>query len=84
VKDGAGDGWAGLHDARGTGPRLLFLRVPEPRSVKNRVHLDINVVDREAEAERLIALGAQRLRTMTEGQGWIVMADPEGNEFCIT
>ena len=84
VIDGLADDWAGLHDARGMGPRLLFLRVPESKTVKNRVHLDITSVDREAEAEKLVALGARRLRTVTEeGQGWIVMADPEGNEFCM-
>jgi uncharacterized protein YndB with AHSA1/START domain len=84
VIDGAGESWAGLHDRLGSGPRLLFMRVPESKSVKNRVHLDINTVDREAEAERLVGLGATRLRTVSERKGWIVMADPEGNEFCLT
>jgi predicted enzyme related to lactoylglutathione lyase len=84
VWDGATDDWAGLHDRRGIGPRLLFMRVPESKTVKNRVHLDVSAADREAEAERLTALGGRRLRTVTDqGRGWIVMADPEGNEFCI-
>jgi uncharacterized protein YndB with AHSA1/START domain len=84
VVDGVGEDWAGLHDRRGSGPRLLFMRVPESKSVKNRIHLDIAAVDKEAEAKRLVDLGATRLRTVTEGKGWIVMADPEGNEFCLT
>jgi uncharacterized protein YndB with AHSA1/START domain len=83
VKDASGEGWAGLHDRRGTGARLLFLQVPEPKTVKNRVHLDLYAADKGAEAERLIGLGATRLQTFTEGKGWIVMADPEGNEFCL-
>ena len=81
--DGMGPDWAAMHDPRGIGPRLLFMQVPEPKTVKNRVHLDIRVIDREAEADRLVTLGATRLRTMDKGQSWIVMADPEGNEFCI-
>jgi uncharacterized protein YndB with AHSA1/START domain len=82
---GAGDGWAAVTDPNGVRPRLLFLRVPEGKSVKNRVHLDVNVIgDLEAEEERLIAIGAHRLRSVEEhGERWIVMADPEGNEFCI-
>jgi uncharacterized protein YndB with AHSA1/START domain len=84
VVDGMGQDWAGLHDPRGTGPRLLFMRVPESKVVKNRVHLDIRAVDRDAEVERLTALGARQLRTVSEGTGWTVMADPEGNEFCIS
>ena len=76
------------------GPRIFLQRVPEPKSVKNRVHLDLNVtagmpreeVDEklEAEAKRLEALGATRVRKMAEWSSrWIVMQDPEGNEFCL-
>jgi catechol 2,3-dioxygenase-like lactoylglutathione lyase family enzyme len=62
-----------------------FLRVPEPKQVKNRLHLDLNPTDREQDAElqRLRELGA---RTADIGQGevsWVVLADPEGNEFCL-
>jgi predicted enzyme related to lactoylglutathione lyase len=65
-------------------PKLLFMRVPEPRTVKNRLHLDVGVDDIDAEAARLIALGATRGATHREqGFVWAVMADPEGNEFCI-
>jgi hypothetical protein len=86
-------------DPEGTGPRLFFQRVPEGKIVKNRVHLDLDVgggrgVPLEerrqrviAEAERLAAEGATRLRVLeTEGMDHfgIVMQDPEGNEFCLT
>lgn len=65
------------------GPRLFFQRVPEGKTVKNRVHLDLRCSDIEAEVDRLVALGARVLSTWPDGDG-IVMADPEGNEFCIT
>lgn len=68
------------------GPKLLLQRVPEPKAAKNRMHLDIEVADIEAEASRLEALGATRVQpeTMHEhGTTWVLMNDPEGNEFCI-
>ena len=77
---------AACHDPSGVAPRLLFQQVPEPKSVKNRVHLDLRVGDdrREAEVERLIALGAMRLWDGQQGPNrWVTMADPEGNEFCV-
>ncbi|MHA7306377.1 VOC family protein [Arthrobacter sp. TMN-49] len=65
-------------------PDILFLRVPETKSVKNRLHLDLRPDNQAAEVARLEALGA---RTVDIGQGadvtWVVMADPEGNEFCV-
>ena len=65
-------------------PHLLFNRVPEPKVVKNRLHLDLGTDEVEAEVVRLEALGAQRLRHVAEhGQAWWIMADPEGNEFCV-
>ena len=65
-------------------PTLLFLRVPEPRTVKNRVHLDLMADDREAEVERVIGLGATRGETRAEyGITWTTLHDPEGNELCI-
>ncbi len=70
----------------GGGPRLNFEGVPEPKSVKNRLHLDVNVDDRERHIERLQALGATRLRDVDAEDGsfsWTVMQDPEGNEFCV-
>ncbi len=67
-------------------PDLLLQGVPEPRTGKNRMHLDIMVPDFEAEAVRLEGLGARRLEASPRsefGVSWIVMADPEGNEFCV-
>jgi catechol 2,3-dioxygenase-like lactoylglutathione lyase family enzyme len=84
-------------DPDGAGPRLFFQRVPEPKQAKNRVHLDVRAAPGlvgdermaalEAEAQRLVALGATRLRRHEpapplEG-GHLVMTDPEGNEFCL-
>lgn len=67
-----------------TYPGLIFVPVPEPKSVKNRLHIDLNPHDRDVEVERLIGLGAKRVDV---GQGpevtWVVLADPEGNEFCV-
>ena len=68
-------------DPAGDGPRLFFQRVPEAKSVKNRVHLDITVADLKGEIDRLCGLGASIL---TSGEGHAVMQDPEGNEFCLT
>ena len=68
----------------GVAPDLLFQRVPEAKTVKNRWHLDLRPKDQAAEVARLEALGATRIDV---GQGddvsWVVMADPEGNEFCV-
>jgi predicted enzyme related to lactoylglutathione lyase len=64
-----------------TGPRLAFHRVPEGKTVKNRVHLDLVTPDLADETARLVALGATPLRTFTEGARWTTFADPEGNEF---
>jgi Glyoxalase-like domain len=66
-------------------PTLVFVKVPEGKTVKNRLHLDIRPVGspHEAEVERLLGLGARRADV---GQGevpWVVLADPEGNEFCV-
>lgn len=68
----------------GVSPDLLFLKVPEGKSVKNRLHLDLRPTDRDAEVARLEGLGATQVSV---GQGpdvtWVVMADPDGNEFCV-
>jgi len=64
------------------GPTLMFLQVPEPRTVKNRVHLDLATADWSTELDRLLSLGAQRLEEHDEyGTHWITLADPEGNVF---
>ena len=68
----------------GIAPDLLFLRVPEDKARKNRLHLDLRPEDQAAEVARLEGLGARRADV---GQGpdasWVVMADPDGNEFCV-
>jgi catechol 2,3-dioxygenase-like lactoylglutathione lyase family enzyme len=68
----------------GVAADLLFLRVPEDKAVKNRLHLDLRPADQAAEVARLEALGAARVDI---GQGddvtWVVLTDPDGNEFCV-
>ena len=64
-------------------PGLLFVPVDEPKRVKNRLHLDFRPDDRDAEVDRLVALGATRADIGQGDQTWVVLADPEGNEFCI-
>ncbi len=64
-------------------PGLLFVPVPETKSVKNRLHLDFRPDDQEREVERLLALGARRVDVGQGEQSWVVLADPEGNEFCV-
>lgn len=65
-----------------TGPRLWFQKVPEKKTSKNRVHIDIRATDRQSEMDRLIVLGAEVVDEPTD-QNLAVMRDPEGNEFCI-
>jgi hypothetical protein len=79
-----------LRPVDGIGPQLILQQVPEPKTAKNRLHLDLDHeagFDVEAEAARLVALGAVRHSQSVvrefPGMEWIVMADPEGNEFCI-
>ncbi|MFE9394020.1 VOC family protein [Streptomyces flavidovirens] len=86
-----------IEDPDGNGPRLFFRQVPEDKVAKNRVHIDVRAAPGlegekrmaalEAECERLVALGATRIRrhepTPPLGVGHIVMADLEGNEFCL-
>jgi len=69
-------------------PRLLFVTVPEKKATKNRVHLDLlpkDAASQEEEVNRLLGLGASIVddRRRSSPGGWIVMADPEGNEFCV-
>jgi hypothetical protein len=94
-EDRQGSAWA-CQDPDGIGPRLFFQRVPEAKTVKNRVHLDVRVgtgltgdervAALETEADRLEALGARRVRLMLadeENESCLVMQDVEGNEFCL-
>jgi predicted enzyme related to lactoylglutathione lyase len=66
-------------------PRLYFVRVPEGKTVKNRVHLDVVPTDRTQDEEitRLTGLGARIISDRRPELGWVVLADPEGNEFCV-
>jgi hypothetical protein len=87
----------GIVDPSGTGPRIFFQQVPEDKQAKNRVHLDVRAAPGlqgearmaalEAQCQRLVGLGAARQRRFEpDGQmsaGFIVMTDPEGNEFCL-
>ncbi|HEY3059392.1 MAG TPA: VOC family protein [Chloroflexota bacterium] len=67
-------------------PTLVFGRVPEGKTVKNRLHIDVNATgaaDQRTELERLLALGARHVDIGQGEQTWYVLADPEGNEFCL-
>jgi hypothetical protein len=64
-------------------PGLIFLKVPEGKTVKNRIHLDFAPDDQDAEVARLEGMGARRVDIGQGEQGWVVLADPEGNEFCV-
>ena len=81
---GARDPYVALVPEVGDAPRFILQRVPEPRPGKNRMHIDIKTTDMEADATRLEKIGASRLVSPPESGGdWIVMCDPEGNEFCV-
>jgi hypothetical protein len=85
--------WVVVEDAKGEFeirpapdrlPGLLFGETDEPKTTKNRLHLDFRPVDQDAEVERMLALGATRVDVgQTGDEPWVVLADPEGNEFCI-
>ncbi len=64
-------------------PGLLFTPVPDAKKGKNRLHLDLRPDDQEAEVERLVDMGARRADIGQRRVGWVVLADPEGNEFCV-
>jgi hypothetical protein len=75
-------GWAPVE--REKDPTWMFVKVPEPKTAKNRMHLDVMATDPQAEVARLIELGATPVSDMEEYEyTWTVMADPEGNEFCV-
>src|SRR5579859_5028212 len=78
-EEGFNEEYAAIVDPEGRRPRILFVRVPEPKVVKNRVHLDLHVAKMEAEVKRLLALGGKRIRLGKDDDGdvWTVMADPE-------
>jgi hypothetical protein len=64
-------------------PGLLFVRVPEPKTLKNRLHLDFRPDDRDAAVARLLDLGATHADVGQGDESWIVLRDPEGNELCV-
>ena len=81
-------------DPNGDGPRILFLNVPEAKTAKNRVHLDVHVTEglegierdrvRDEKVAQLVQAGATYVDKRSDyGPAWVVMLDPEGNEFCI-
>jgi len=79
-----GDDYFWIESSMGSAMPLLFIKVPEDKQRKNRVHLDIETSDRAAEVDRLIELGATFIDIGTpHDASWTVMADPEGNEFCV-
>ena len=86
-EDEDGDVWVepgSRHPDYGSSRPLLFLDVPESKSIKNRIHLDLRPDDQALEVERLEELGAARSRSARPvSEDWLVLADPEGNEFCV-
>ncbi|MCC6438907.1 MAG: VOC family protein [Acidimicrobiales bacterium] len=83
IDDGASAFFVSLSGGPGA-PKLFFIKVPEPKTVKNRVHLDLHTADRAVEVDRLLALGATRVADHEEhGIVWTTLRDVEGNEFCV-
>jgi predicted enzyme related to lactoylglutathione lyase len=83
IEEGASRYFARI-PATESAPTMMFLGVPEAKTVKNRVHLDLYADDRSVEVERLVSLGATHVADKDEwGYSWVVMADVEGNEFCV-
>jgi predicted enzyme related to lactoylglutathione lyase len=85
-EDHPGDPECLLVAPAGQGAGLLFIQVPEGKVTKNRIHFDLEpATGRDEEAARLIALGAKLIddQTRPDNRGWLVLVDPEGNEFCV-
>jgi len=85
IEDESGLCWTSATGNYTARPLIVFVSVPEQKTVKNRVHLDVSPsgVDQADELERLLALGARKVDIGQGDVGWIVLADPEGNEFCL-
>ncbi len=84
VDEGASEFFASIDDRVPVRPSWFFIKVPEPKTAKSRIHVDLTADDREAEVQRLLELGAARVSDHDErGAAWTVMRDPEGNEFCV-
>lgn len=72
-----------IQPERGRLPGLLFVQVDDPKTTKNRLHLDFRPADQATEVARFESLGARRIDIGQGNQPWVVMADPEDNEFCV-
>jgi hypothetical protein len=79
----AEEGGVSIASGDGSGWGIDFLEVPDDKVVKNRLHLDLRPDDQEAEVKRVLDLGATRVDIGQGDASWVVLADPEGNEFCI-
>src|SRR5215216_1456387 len=82
----ADDNVVEIGSARGAYPTLVFAKVPEGKTVKNRLHIDVNASQgstQEAELQRLLSLSARQIDVGQGNVSWYVLADPEGNEFCL-
>lgn len=78
------DGDVRLQPPPGQGPPWIFIAVSDKKVVKNRIHLDFKGEDQQAEVDRVIGMGARHVEIgQTGDESWVVLADPEGNEFCI-
>jgi hypothetical protein len=74
-----------IADPHGTGPTITFVPASQPKTTKNRLHIDVSPVGcaQDRELERLVGLGARRIDIGQGERSWVVLADPEGNEFCV-
>jgi len=83
--DGPDEWYVGLQGPEGAGPTVLVIRTPDEKVSKNRLHIDVNATDRTQaeEVERIVSLGATPADIGQGEQSWVVLADPEGNEFCV-
>jgi predicted enzyme related to lactoylglutathione lyase len=85
IDQGASEFFVAIHQDLADATGWFFIKVPEPKSVKNRMHVDLRADDREAEVVRLLALGATRAADHDEfGTRWTTLQDVEGNEFCVS
>lgn len=74
----------GIAPDENTYPGIAFIAAPQAKNGKNHIHIDLNPDDRDAEVERLVNMGARRVHTgHHDSASWIVLCDPEGNEFCV-
>ena len=77
------DDWAAIEDPDGAGPRFYFQRVPEGKVAKNRMHLDLNVGGEPGVSLEVLGASDDRGAIEQDGEYWVRMNDPEGNEFCV-